>query len=46
MATINSMVPHQLETSDIPSLVQNKDTPTGNINLNFYTGFLCDEEKV
>lgn len=37
MATINSMVPHQLDTSDITSLVQNKDTPTGNMKLNFYT---------
>lgn len=46
MATINSMVPDQLDTSDIPSLVQNKDTPTGNMNLNFCTEFLRDEVKV
>jgi hypothetical protein len=40
------MVPHQLDTSDIPSLVQKeKDIPTGNMNFSFYTEFLYDEEK-
>jgi len=47
MATIISMVPHQLDTSDIPSLVQNKDTPTGNMNFQIsIQSFYVNEEKV
>lgn len=45
MATINSLVAHRLDTSDIRSLVRNKDTPTGNMKFNFYTELLFDEGK-
>ena len=47
MATINSMVPHQLDITDIPPSFQKQgDTPIGNMNSKFYTEFLCDKGKV
>jgi hypothetical protein len=46
MATINSMVPHQLDITDIPPSFQKQgDTPIGNMNSKFYTEFLCDKGK-